>query len=462
MYSPKGWLYMNRFFSGKRLIFFAAAVLLAALLCACAQAELYNTSFAIDSLKNGDHLVNGTSFTSKTNYLIYYYKDPSAKESALHMNGASGVIGNPDLTYAGWSECAKVKVWQVFGGREFMDGYVYYVKPAEILSGTGLKVSDVEENTLVGFGTVLSGVPGHTIWYRNDAGAEAATSFNGYDAVVGKPASKYSGWESPAFDLEDAWYCYRVEHIGSFIRHYVKPVHVSLHKHELSYSANGDTLTAKCVGSYHCLDHLDTQPVSVTVSASDAVYDGQSHPAVLSNADEFMEKTGISKLNVTYTAPNGSAPVYGGNYTASLTADGATACANFSIVPLSVTVSGITAKDKMEDGTTKADLDFSGAGITGLLDGDKVKIASAKGTFADAEPGSNKTVTITDIVFEAPYRNSYRVSTDEPLTTTASILKADDPAVPQTGDSSMPALWLGMSFLSALAFLMLRRTAYKR
>ena len=59
-----------------------------------------------------------------------------------------------------------------------------------------------------------------------------------------------------------------------------------------------------------------------------------------------------------------------------------------------VTVSGITAANKEYNGNNTATVNASGATITGKVDGDKLTI-TATGTFADADAGENKTVTLT-------------------------------------------------------------------
>ena len=92
-----------------------------------------------------------------------------------------------------------------------------------------------------------------------------------------------------------------------------------------------------------------------------------------------------------------------------------------TVSPQTVTVTGITASNKEYDGTTTATLSYSSAAIqiaTGApVSG--VSVSSATGTFADANVGTDKTVTISDIRLSS---TNYKVgSTGSQTSATASI-----------------------------------------
>lgn len=93
-----------------------------------------------------------------------------------------------------------------------------------------------------------------------------------------------------------------------------------------------------------------------------------------------------------------------------------------TINPKEVTVaSGITAVDKVYDGTTTATLDCSGAVFSGLLDGDELTV-TATGTFADATKGTGKTVTISGLTLGGASAGNYTLAASGHQTTaTASI-----------------------------------------
>ena len=90
-----------------------------------------------------------------------------------------------------------------------------------------------------------------------------------------------------------------------------------------------------------------------------------------------------------------------------------------------VAVSSITAKDKVVDGTTDAELDLTKVTITGVLEADKDKLTvTATGTFEDAEAGENKTVKISGLTLSGDAAANYQLAKDgQQTTTTATILE---------------------------------------
>ncbi|RME69350.1 MAG: hypothetical protein D6781_08780, partial [Verrucomicrobia bacterium] len=103
----------------------------------------------------------------------------------------------------------------------------------------------------------------------------------------------------------------------------------------------------------------------------------------------------------------------------SLTQPSATA----DIAAATLSVSGITAADKVYDGTTAATISTSGATLVGVVSGDSVTLdtSMATGSFASKTVGSGKTVTISGVSFGGPDAGNYVLS---PVTTTASITPA--------------------------------------
>jgi outer membrane protein OmpA-like peptidoglycan-associated protein len=97
--------------------------------------------------------------------------------------------------------------------------------------------------------------------------------------------------------------------------------------------------------------------------------------------------------------------------------------ATASITARALTVSGITAADKIFDGTTGATISVASAAISGVLDNDVVVIdtTNASGSFADARVGSNKTVRISGVAVTGLDGPNYVVT--QP-TTTATIITA--------------------------------------
>lgn len=98
---------------------------------------------------------------------------------------------------------------------------------------------------------------------------------------------------------------------------------------------------------------------------------------------------------------------------------------SFSLYPKPVTVSGITATDKVYDGTTDATINCAYATVNeaDIVDGDKVTIdaTNATGTFDTKDVGTGKTVTIAGLTLSGEDAANYKLST--PVTTTGNITK---------------------------------------
>lgn len=90
-----------------------------------------------------------------------------------------------------------------------------------------------------------------------------------------------------------------------------------------------------------------------------------------------------------------------------------------------VTISGISVIDKIYDGTTDAELDYSDIdwSACGMVDGDELSV-TAKGTYEDTSVGEDKSVTITDITIGGTSVDNYILADDGHQTrTTAKIMK---------------------------------------
>ena len=119
-------------------------------------------------------------------------------------------------------------------------------------------------------------------------------------------------------------------------------------------------------------------------------------------------------VTLTYTGNNYSSatvPVNVGSYTvtasianSNYTLTGNTT-ADFVITPKPVTVTGITANDKVYDGTTDAKLNFSNAKFAGILENDTLTV-TAKGMFEKADVGKQK-VKISDLTLDGASAANY-------------------------------------------------------
>ena len=84
---------------------------------------------------------------------------------------------------------------------------------------------------------------------------------------------------------------------------------------------------------------------------------------------------------------------------------------HFSIGKKAVAVSGITAEDKVYDGTTTATLNYDAVVFTGLAEGDTLTV-TAIGTFADANAGTDKVVSISQLTLGGTSITNYVLSAD--------------------------------------------------
>jgi hypothetical protein len=90
------------------------------------------------------------------------------------------------------------------------------------------------------------------------------------------------------------------------------------------------------------------------------------------------------------------------------------------ITAAGLTVSGVTANDKVYDGTLVATLNIAGAVLQGVLGDDRVtlSVAGASGSFADAMAGQGKTVYVSGLTVSGSDAGNYSLA--QP-TTTANI-----------------------------------------
>src|SRR5262249_60425598 len=79
---------------------------------------------------------------------------------------------------------------------------------------------------------------------------------------------------------------------------------------------------------------------------------------------------------------------------------------------LPLTVTGISAQDKVYDGTTSATIDTSGATLSGVLAGDSVSLvtAGAVGALSDKLAGIGKTVIVSGLALSGPDAGDYTIA----------------------------------------------------
>lgn len=147
--------------------------------------------------------------------------------------------------------------------------------------------------------------------------------------------------------------------------------------------------------------------------------------------------------NVVYTNNKGTnAGTY--NATAKITCAGyndKTLNATLKINPKALTITGLSAQDKIYDGTDKATL--SGGALDGVVTGDKVSAdMPTEGKFADKNVGNDKAVTINTIALSGAKKDNYTLT--QPASLKANVTQkeiavtADNQQMIKNG--TMPAL----------------------
>jgi uncharacterized protein YjdB len=121
----------------------------------------------------------------------------------------------------------------------------------------------------------------------------------------------------------------------------------------------------------------------------------------------------------------------------------------YTIAKLPVTIAGITANDKVEDGTTKAEIITSGASFTGKLEKDTLTV-TATGAFKDAAVGNGKEIPLT-LTLGGKDAKNYTIADGSQKVTKANITaKPVQPAQPSgtlilrtlsSGQTSLKLKW---------------------
>ena len=178
------------------------------------------------------------------------------------------------------------------------------------------------------------------------------------------------------------------------------------------------------------------------ITAQNRTYDGTTDASLNYDVTGFSGRLGDDELSVTSAsgafadknAGDGKTVSIGnivlggadaGNYT--LADNTASASANIAKASISG-VTGITAQDRIYDGTTDAALNTGAAAFTGRFGNDELNVSSASGTFADKNAGNGKTVDITGVVLGGADAGNYTLA-DDTATASADIAKASISAV---------------------------------
>jgi hypothetical protein len=147
---------------------------------------------------------------------------------------------------------------------------------------------------------------------------------------------------------------------------------------------------------------------------------GSTVGTATTNAGGIATLSGISLTGFdagTYTA------CVGASFSGDANDSASSGTANLTVNTAPLTVSGITAADKVYDGTAAATLNTGSAVLVGLFSGDTVNLnaGGASGAFSSKNVGSGITVTVSGLVITGAQSSNYTLT---PPTTTANITPA--------------------------------------
>ena len=169
-------------------------------------------------------------------------------------------------------------------------------------------------------------------------------------------------------------------------------------------------------------------PKALTVSgvtALDKIYDGTTAATLNAGGAQLQGVVGTDAVALNTSATAGEfANRNVGNWTVTASGLGLSGAeaGNYTltqptglaanITPKALTVSGVTALDKIYDGTPAARLDVGNAMLIGLIDGDSVNLGDAyAATFADVNAGRDKTVTVSELSLGGADAGNYLLET---------------------------------------------------
>jgi VCBS repeat-containing protein len=135
-------------------------------------------------------------------------------------------------------------------------------------------------------------------------------------------------------------------------------------------------------------------------------------------------------------------------------ANGTTAQVTFTIERKPLTVTGVTAADKVFDGSAVARLDVSSATLVGIVGSDAVTLdtTAAVGAFGSADVGAGRAVTVSGLALAGADRAQYLIT--QPATT--ATISATVPGLPSSvtataGDARAVVEWSAPSFTGGSA-----------
>ena len=414
-------------------------------------------SVTVSSVKLGDttltadtdyEVTSGTTGTAKNTYTVTVtgkgnYKDTATATWSIVAKDINASAENVTVTYDGQPHGIDVNVTDPVSGATIK----YGIAEGTYDQDTSPTITNVADSPLTVYYKVTAtnyndktGTAIVTISKANQTAPEAPTKAGAtinsitLTAVNGceyKKGTDGSWQDSPTFtgltmNTEYTFY-QRLKEDGNHNASSVSQpanIRTNNHSHEWNYRGDGATITATCADDDR--GHGETKTATLTINAPTLSTYGETGKDA--NATITGSIDGVTNPSIVYKKGNeilGTAPTNAGSYTASITLGEATASVEYTIAPKEVTVSGITAGDKVYDGTTGATLNYNNAVFAGKLNSDDLTI-SATGTFDNANAGENKTVTITNLTLGGTSKDNYVLAANGQQTGTTAKITAKE------------------------------------
>ena len=310
-----------------------------------------------------------------------------------------------------------------------------------IISNNTLTDGTTPSNVLLTDGTITitDALTGSTIGV-----AKGTVSADGVTYEAGVITSGYTNVNSSTASVTEVTSIFTLD--GSYDDSYMlvknHTPELEIHQHTYNYTAADNVLTSGCSTKWNSTLACPLAQNPYTLTAAGGTYNGTAYTASQQSEEaELPEYTGWTKdAAISYysteeadavtggtslgtTAPT-NAGYYYAKYSVTPTAgDPVSAVKAFTIAKKPVTVSGITASNKVYDGNTTADLVLSSPTFTGIVEGDALTVtAPTTGTFADANVGTGKNVTISAFTLGGTDVANYQLAgSGQQTSTTADI-----------------------------------------
>ncbi|MFA6463436.1 MAG: YDG domain-containing protein, partial [Candidatus Paceibacterota bacterium] len=375
--------------------------------------------------------VNGTNFVS--NSIVNFNGSPRTTYY-VSPTELSGDILNTDLNTVGTSS---ITVFNPTPGGGLSNSQMFTVNAINTTTGLTTSSSTSQYGTSVIFSATVTpasgGAPSGTVTFKDGGSTIGTGVLNGANPGVATLSTS------------------TLSVIGS--PHSITAVYVGDTTHSESTSTPvSQTITAKnlTVSGITASNKPYDQGTSATLSGTPGSLVG-----IVNSDDVSLTGTAVGNFLDKNVGNNKTVNVSGQSLAGTSASNYAliepTTTANINAINL--TVNGITANDKVYDGTASSTLNLGGANLVGVISGDSVNLNTslAVGTFDDPNVGTGKTVTISGLyITGADYLNynliqpTTTASITNPLPTTTSI----SPTSKNVGDLGFTMHVYGTNFVN--------------